>query len=281
MLMIPDGVTAGPGAISEKCAIPAGATVTGSARLYCPAGYATGATAAVNWYDAAGAFISATTGSVTALPAAAWASVTVSGTAPGGARQAALVITLTGTPAASAFAYADMAVLAQSGEVPYLGDIGFDFDPSQVYDDLTITQSGGITVTISVPTSIRQYGDLTLQETIYLADPDVVTDLANRIQADYGHPSIRVSAFTVDAAANPAAWPFVLSTDVGTVVQVTRRLGGTFPVTSAPFVIQSVAPSNAPGQWQVRYTATPYFLGALATNDAVRGLPNGTNPIAW
>lgn len=281
MLMIPDGVTAGPGAISEKCATPAGATVTGSARLYCPAGYATGATAAVNWYDASGSFISATTGTTVPLPVAAWASVTVSGTAPGGARQAALVITLTGTPAASAFAYADLAVLAQSGEVPYLGDIGFDFDPSQVYDDLTITQSGGITVTISVPTSIRQYGDLTLQETIYLNDPDVVTDLANRIQADYGQPSLRVSAFTVDAAANPAAWPFVLSTDVGTVVQVTRRLGGTFPVTSAPFVIQSVAPSNQPGQWQVRYTATPYFLGALATNDPVRGLPNGLNSIAF
>jgi hypothetical protein len=281
MLMIPDGVTAGPGAISEQCAIAASSTVTGSARLYCPAGYATGATAAINWYNASGGLISATTGSAVPLPAAAWAAVTVSGTAPGGARFAALVVSFAGTPAASAFAYADMAILAQSGEIPYLGDIAFDYDPSQVYDDLTITQSGGITVTASSPTSIQQYGDLTLQETVYLNDPDTVTDLANRIRADYGQPSIRVAAFTVDAKANPAAWQFVLSADVGTVVQLTRRLGGTFPVVSLPFVIQSVSPSNAPGQWQVRYTATPYYLGALATNDPVRGLPNGSNPIAF
>jgi hypothetical protein len=281
MLMIPDGVTAGVGAISEKCPIPASATVTGSARLYCPAGYATGATAAINWYDASGAFISATTGSVVALPAAGWAAVTVSGTAPGGARQAALVVSFAGTPAASASAYCDMAVLSQSGEVPYLGDIAFDFDPAQVYDDVTVNQASGITVAVSSRTSIRQYGDLTLQETVYLSDPDVTTDLANRILADYGQPSIRVAAFTVDAAANPYAWQFVLSADVGTVVQLTRRLGGTFPVISLPFVIQSVSPSNAPGQYQVRYTATPYYLGALATNDSVRGLPNGSNSIAF
>jgi hypothetical protein len=281
MLMIPDGVTAGPGAISERCAIPAGATVTGSARLYCPAGYATGATAAVFWYDASGAFLSATTGSAVPLPAGAWAAVTVSGTAPGGARQAALVISFAGTPAGSAFAYCDLAVLAQSGEVPYLADVGFDFDPSQVFNDLAISQFNGTTVTVSSPVSIGQYGDLTLQETVYLNDPDVVADLANRILADYGQPSQRVPAFTVDAAANPAVWPFVLSTDVGTVVQVTRRLGGTFPVISLPFVIQSVAPSITPGQYQARYACTPYFLGALATNDPVRGLPNGLNKIGF
>lgn len=281
MLMIPDGVTAGVGAISEKCAVPAGAALTGSARLYCPAGYATGARAQVNWYDSSGGLISTTSGSTVALPAGTWTAVTVSGTAPGGARQAALVISFAGTPAASAFAYCDMALLSQPGEIPYLGDVAFDYDPSQVYDDLTISQAAGITVSVASRTSIRQYGDLTLQETVYLSDPDITTDLANRVLADYSQPSIRVAAFTVDAAANPYAWQFVLSADVGTVVQVTRRLGGTFPVTSLPFVIQSVSPSNAPGQYQVRYTATPYYLGALATNDPVRGLPNGTNPISF
>lgn len=280
MLMIPDGVTAGVGAISEKCPITPGSTVTGSARLYCPAGY-NGMTAAVAWYNASGSLVSTTTGGTVALPAAGWTAVTVSGTAPGGAVSAALVISYTGTPPASAFAYCDQAVLTQAGEVPYLGDIAFDFDPSQVYDDLTISQFNGTTVSVSSPTSINQYGDLTLQETVYLNDPDVVGDLTNRILADYGQPSIRVAAFTVDAAANPAAWTFVLSTDVGTVVQLTRRLQGTFPVISAPFVIQSVSPSIGPGQWRVRYTATPYYLGGLATNDPVRGLPNGSNSIAF
>jgi hypothetical protein len=281
MLMLPDGATASAGAISEKCAVPSGATVTGSARLYCPAGYATGAKAQVNWYDASGAFLSTATGATVPLPAGGWAQVTVSAAAPGGAAQAALVISYAGTPAGSAFAYCDLALLTLPGEVPYLGDVTFDFDPAQVYDDVTISQVTGITVAVSDPPGIRQYGDLTLQETVYLSDPDTTADLASRLLADYGQPSTRVAAFTVDAAANPYAWQFVLSADVGTVVQVSRRLGGTLAVISDLFVIQSVSPNNPPGQYQVRYTATPYFLGALATNDPVRGLPDGSNPVAW
>lgn len=282
LLITPNGAAATPGAVSEKCGIIAGSTVTGTVMLLCPGGYASGALVAVTFFNPSGGITGSN--SVTDSPLASgstWSPVTVTGTAPAGTSSAALTVQLQGTPASSVLLYADQALLTLAGEVPYLGDFSPDFDPSQVFDDLMVTQYQGITVAASSPTSMHQYGDLTLQETVYLSDPDLTTDLTNWVLATYAQPSTRVATFTVDAAANPYAWQFVLSTDVGTVVQVSRRLQGTQVIIQSPFVIQTVSLANAQGQWKVTYAATPYYLDALATNDPVKGLPNGTNPIAW
>jgi hypothetical protein len=267
------------GAVSELVAVTTGTTYTATAWLCSPGGYAAGGVAQVQWLTSAHAFISTTTGTVVPLNAGQWTNVTASAAAPAGAAYAKLVVAQAGSPAPANQYYADQAQLVLPGEIPYLADVAPGFDPSQVFNDLTITQYLGLAVAAASASSMAQYGDLTLQETVYLSDSDVVTDLTNWILATYGQPATRVT-FTVDAAANPYAWQFVLSADVGTVVQASRRLQGTQAVIQAQFVIQSVAPANAPGQWQVKYVASPYYLGALATNDPVRGLPNGLNPIA-
>jgi hypothetical protein len=278
MLVTPSGGSSG--AASENIPVTAATGYTGTAQFFSPGGWSSGAHIQVNWFTSGGGYISTSTGASVPLNAGQWTPVTYSMTSPAGAAYAQFVVSLAGSPTSSNPYYADQAQFVLPGEVPYLADVAPGFDPSQVFNDLTITQYLGLVVALASAVSMQQYGDLTLQETIYLANADTVTDLANWIFASYAQPSTRVQ-FTVDAKANPWAWQFVLSADVGTVVQASRRLQGTQPVIQAQFVIQSVSPSAAPGQWQVTYLATPYYLGALATNDPVRGLPNGLNPIAF
>ena len=281
LLITPPGGVATPGAVSEKCALAPGSEVSGTVMLLCPGGWASGAVTVLTFYSVTGSPLATATGAVPLNPGTAWVSCTASGIAPGSTAWVSLTVQLAGTPGSSVLLYADLAQLWTPGEIPYGADFSPDFDPSQVFNDLTITEYSGVAVAVSSPTSMTQYGDQTLQETVYLIDPDTVTDLSDWILAQYGQPELRIAQFTVDAKANPWAWQFVLTADVGTVVQVSRRLQGTQTVIQDPFVIQSVTPALAPGQWQVTYMATPYLLGARATNDPVRGLPTGENAIAF
>lgn len=274
--------TSGPGAQSELAAVTPSALYAASAWLFSPGGWGAGARLQVNWFTGSGSYVSTSTGPPSSLPAGQWVPVTFGVTPPASAAYASLVISMAGNVTSGPVVYADQAQLVQPGEIPYLGDIAWDFDPSLVFDDLTLNQFGGTTITASSATSMAQYGDQTLQETTYLADAGLTADLADSILATYGTPSLRAAQFTVDPSANPYAWPFVLSADVGTVVQITRRLQGTRPVITGMFTIQSITPQIVPGSHPVRYSATPYFAGiTLATNDPVRGRPDGTHLLPW
>lgn len=112
MQMSPGGSTAQPGAISERVGINPNYQYTVSAWYNCPAGYATGGNIQVNWYNAAGTFITSTTGTAVPLAAGTWTQNTVTGTPPGNAAFAAMVVFLSGTPSAGAVTYVAEAALA-------------------------------------------------------------------------------------------------------------------------------------------------------------------------
>ena len=86
--------------------------VSASAWFYAPAGWDGGAQVNISWYDASSTFISTSTGTPTALPAAAWAQVTnLNVSAPTGAAYAQVTCLLVGTPPA-AFYVAEAALVA-------------------------------------------------------------------------------------------------------------------------------------------------------------------------
>ena len=182
-----------------------------------------------------------------------------------------------------------------AGEIPYLDDIGFDDDPSQVYNDITLTQlsapqvvggadvSAVVTPVSSVPVdaSIVQFGDQTLQQTSYLWNPAVIQDQANWIFWTNGTPAVRVSQLTLDPGSNPSLWPVALGTEVGQVYVVNRRLGGTQLVVTGTFQLMSVSHSVQGRTWRTKLTFVAYPGNVLTADDSVRGQLNGSNRLGW
>jgi len=182
-------------------------------------------------------------------------------------------------------------MLTPPTEYPFLQDQATEFDPTQVFNDLTLTQLGGvpiigatatgITVAIISGPSITQNGDQTLQQTVYLSDPNAISDLGNWILNIFAQPNTRIAQLTLDPAANPALWPVVLGIETGMVVQINLRLGGTLLEVSGPYQVMTIGHATAPGSWKTTLTAVPYQGNVLTTDDPVRGLANGGNPLGW
>ncbi len=181
------------------------------------------------------------------------------------------------------------------GEIPYLPDIAFDDDPSQVYNDITLTQLsapqtfGGADVsavvtpssTPAIAASIEQYGDQTLQQTSYLWDPNVIQDSANWIFWTSSTPQIRVSNLTLDPGANPALWAVALGAEVGQVYVVNRRLAGTQLVITGTMQLMSVAHTVQGRSWTTKLTLVSYPGNVLTADDSTRGLLNGSNRLGY
>jgi hypothetical protein len=83
-----------------------GADYVASAWLYSPTGWASGVTPAIDWYTNAGAFISTSSTTSTALTAQQWLFVKATFTAPATAGKAAVRVIQTGTPATTDIYYA-------------------------------------------------------------------------------------------------------------------------------------------------------------------------------
>lgn len=105
------GAAGAPGAI-KLTFTPSGA-LSASAWLYSQAGWAAGGELAITWRGASGSVLAVSTSPPQPVPAAAWTQLTfLNVSAPPGAVSAALTVSLTGTPAASAVFYVAEAALA-------------------------------------------------------------------------------------------------------------------------------------------------------------------------
>jgi hypothetical protein len=116
MKITPDGTTANPYASSESISIIPGATYTGQAWVFIPAGWSN-TTVNINWFDAFGQYISTTSGPSVNVAANTWTSISQTVTAPASAATIALIVQLTGTPAGSVVSYWDLAYLS-CGQTP-------------------------------------------------------------------------------------------------------------------------------------------------------------------
>lgn len=168
---------------------------------------------------------------------------------------------------------------------PYQPDIAYDFDPTLVYNDITVSRQDGVSVEVTNTTSMQQYGNRGLSITSYVQSDGEVIDAANYYSGRYAQPLTRLNTLTVEAASTPATaprWPQVLGMDISDRISVTRTTSA-FTETGQ-FFIQQRSPvlSFEGGQWQVGLQANPvdpnqpWILG-----DATYGVLDTTTRLSY
>lgn len=112
---------------------------------------------------------------------------------------------------------------AQYGEWPY-EQIGFDFDPSHLYNNIQVTQYSTSQVATAISaSSATQYGSRVLQLTMNQGGFSESQDAANYMLSRYGAASMRISSLTLHPAAVPGLFQACLAMDIGTRIRVLRR----------------------------------------------------------
>jgi hypothetical protein len=115
------------------------------------------------------------------------------------------------------------------GEVPYLGDLAIDFDPTHVYNAVTVTNEGAQNsptqppAVVNSPASQASYLPRTHSRSINAQDPALAGSVARYLAGQYAQPLPRVPSLTANPAANPALWSTLLGLGFGTRAQVNRR----------------------------------------------------------
>lgn len=161
-------------------------------------------------------------------------------------------------------------------EYPYGANIVYDNDPTYIYNIAQVTRQGGIVAVAANQNSINAYFQRPApQLNLNLAyDADAI-NRANWIVNVYGGMSIanptqpaplsRIETLTLDAASNPALWPFVLGADMGQRITVNRRpLPGT-TYTQDFFIekVNHVAQRNSTTPWLLTLQVTPAALAQV------------------
>lgn len=165
---------------------------------------------------------------------------------------------------------------------PYQPDFTTDYDPTLVFNDITISRSGGVSVEVTNTASLQAYGSRGLSITSYVASDAEVIDAANYYIGRYAQPLTRINALAVVASSAPARWPTVLGMDITDRIAVTRTTA-VFTETLACFIQQrAVTISFSGGQWQVGLQANPvdpnqpWILG-----DATYGVLDTTTRLSY
>jgi hypothetical protein len=93
----------------------------------------------------------------------------------------------------------------------------------------------------AVTASQAQYGPkpLSVGATNYLQSASEILGAANWLLAQFGALTRRTQNLTVDAATYPAAWPYVLSANVGDVVEIYDQ-----PLSGGPLSVGTYRISN-------------------------------------
>lgn len=197
------------------------------------------------------------------------------------------------------------------GEIPFEDDMATDWDPQRVINLPQITQLDRQDVVIpqalspnaagmlTTAQSQVKYGQQTDQITGYLnndvttaisqANPSSLIDLANWLATSYAAPHLRIQQITVNAEANPSAFPFVLGVSPGDVATVNHR-----PPQAAPAMISLTArimQVNRTLAWGgkephpvAKVTLILDFcpeLNPLTLGDPILGLLSGTPVLTW
>lgn len=116
-----------------------------------------------------------------------------------------------------------------TGEIPYEGgDVVIDFDPTYIYNDVTIVRNGGLTITTQDTTSLADYYPRSISKTIYNGADTEASDAAYYLLSRYKDPHARPVSITLTPARNPSVFNSALGLEVGDYVRVNKRpLGAT------------------------------------------------------
>lgn len=189
------------------------------------------------------------------------------------------------------------------GEIPYLEDITFDYDPIFVYGDVQVTRSnggtffGGLSADVSI--AVRKFFGRPYRETSDYATNAQAQDKADYTFYTHRAPIQRVSVITVDPSSNPTIWPTIAVLEVGQRVTVKRRAkaanAGAGITMSADYFIETVInPATEldmdKGVWKVAYILSPIGLASAAPNvsfqswileDTTYGVLDSTTVLGW
>ncbi len=138
-----------------------------------------------------------------------------------------------------------------AGEIPYLGDVGFDYDPTRVGNDAQVTAQYGSSLyraqdgpPSDPATSQGKYGTISLRRTVNSLDPFELTAAAQALLYLNKDPQLRLKSVTVDPSSYPAAWPALLGLELGACVKVWRR-PATAPAISLTGFVEQITWSRA------------------------------------
>lgn len=170
------------------------------------------------------------------------------------------------------------------GEIPYLGNIETDFDPTYLYNAITIentvfnkfafeqsiasSQFAAFDDASATKYNIRTFGRSTRISGNHL---EQVFYLAYWLLSQFSTPQQRFQTVTLDPASNPTLWSFCLTVEVGDILIVNRRPIGAPTITSTCVVMQ-VSHDGSPSNWKTTLTLAPARSSGLVTNDTVQGI---------
>jgi hypothetical protein len=109
------------------------------------------------------------------------------------------------------------------GEYPYQENINFGYDPTFLWNTVTINNADGVTVTVANSASVTTYfeGD-NPPLAVNTTDNEAVAN-AQWLLVTHKDPRQRVAQVTLNPAAYPTLWPVVLGIEVNDRVTVKRR----------------------------------------------------------
>lgn len=185
-----------------------------------------------------------------------------------------------------------------AGEIPY-DDIAFDFDPTRLSNDVTITQvNTNSAFTALDATSQAAYGSRAFSRSSQSTSAEECREAAFYYLSRYKDPQMRVSVLRVNVAANPALFPSALAFELGQRVRINRRdPSGVRPtITMDGFIEQITHSGDDMGHWDVNLqissaTKTPYAVftalqttlhaaaSAGATTISINALPDAATNV--
>lgn len=149
------------------------------------------------------------------------------------------------------------------GEIPYEGDIKFDYDPTYQFNDiqgqrLTADGSaGGLFLSGDPSGTIAQYFTNTLQLQLFLATDAQVQERIAFLYTLLSSPLVRTNTLTVVPSANPALWASVLGLNIGDRYTVKRRPLGRSDTISIDVIICALQHDISSGLWRTSISTLP------------------------
>lgn len=170
-----------------------------------------------------------------------------------------------------------------AGELPYLNDIEYDYDPTYVYSEADLTcDNTGNTLTSVNATSQTNYGQRILSKTMYAQNEWDVQQAANFYTQRYAKPAgapgttvpPRITTLSIDPGSNPKLFAAALSLDIGERVTVKRRTSAGVTITGDYYIEQVNHQIDAQAStWTVHYQLSPVFVPSVwILGDAVKGV---------
>lgn len=202
---------------------------------------------------------------------------------PSGVNNATIHPAIVNAPAAGTQLYVSQVRASPGGfQVSYENDIEVSTDIQYLFNDIAVSRNvDQATYRARDVNSRNSYYPRVFTRTIYTStnDPQAVVDCAQWLLADYSQPKLRITRLTVNPAANPALWPFVLGTDIGDVIQFQRNPVGAAAITGT-FMVIGIQPNITKDTATFGYTFAPIFGTVLTLDDPVFGLV-GSNGLGF